>query len=105
MAWHESGNSDQIKKVFDDKIIALVKFRTTRLPTNFQRHWKRNVFYCQIAFKNAPITLEIGLVTVFLRSLQNCMYYCSSHVLWSPTGVFLSICIYTYVVYLMPLSF
>jgi len=32
---HENGDSDEIK-MFDNKIITLVKFRTTALPINFQ---------------------------------------------------------------------
>jgi len=94
----EIGSSDETKKMFDDKIIAPVKFHATTcgaLPAVFRKFAKRNILNCQIAFKMlnyfcSPITLEIWLVMSFLQSIHYSMHYRSTRVLWLPNGMFLS---------------
>jgi len=84
---HETDSSDQIDD-FLDKMIAVVKFRTAVLPTNFRYTAFRYTTGIHTLLSKipdhfcAPIKLEIWFVTVFFtQSLRYSMKYRSSHVL------------------------
>ena len=49
---HETGNSDQMRTIFNDKIIALIKTILPRCQLIFGYTAMHNVLYYQIAFKN-----------------------------------------------------